>query len=256
MRQIKWFQKQTETRRIFFVDLRGPVPWDDLPNLGSFAVWNSLPSHFSNSEILGVAKNTDELRDLLQQLTRSGMFGGAYRICVQTATSEKDFTDVHYERLIWSVLNGIQTIKSRGDQATLRRARNALESKGMKPGPKAQSDSNRWMIELLHRLSTGMLLKEAVKRPRKPSSASAQLSVFCNEFYQICTWLDAETPDSWQTPKSAKAFLDRLGIRFPQDLSAAMEAYRRGKKSFDRAVAKSKEMELIAKTKFVSDLPL
>ena len=118
-----------------------------------------------------------------------------------------------------------------------------MQSPRLKPGPKTTPESNRWKIEMLHDLETGKMLKQATRQPKRgANSASAELAKYCSEFYNTCNVLRLETKEAWeQGPEGvwSKERFERFGFSFPKDLSAAGEAYRRGKESADRLIAKS-----------------
>lgn len=200
---------------------------DSLPDPGVFAVYNGPPA--PGVVRLFVATGRAELRERLGQFQSKGMLPSPPCVWVEAASSESDLTDFKYEGFVRSVLAGIMMIKNRGDKATLLRVRAALESKGGKPGPKLQPENNAWLIELLKELAAGKPLKKArLPKPWKPSSASATLSRFCWNFYQLCTLFGAPSPEEWQGEYVAHIIHERFGFQFPNDLSAAQEAFRRG----------------------------
>jgi hypothetical protein len=167
-----------------------------------------------------------ELRERLKPLSQSD----TRDVFVESAESEADLTDWDYEHVVWQVLQGIETIKGRGDRITLRRVRAAIERKGEKPGPKADPKQNASLVAVLKELATGKLLKQvSLQKPYKHASVSAKLSPFCWKFYQFCTLFRASSPSEWQAYNVARLIRERFGFSFPDDLTAAEEAFRRGK---------------------------
>jgi hypothetical protein len=189
-----------------------------------------MPGSGRNAVRLFVATGAVELKERLAQFQSKGMLANPSRVFVETAPSENDLTDYEYEGFVRSVLAGIERIKARGDKATLRRVRAALESKGGKPGPKVNPEQRAWLVAVLKELATGKPLKQVtLPKPRKPASVSATLSQFCWRFYQFCNLFDAKSPSEWQTDCIAGLMRERFGFSFPDDLIAAQEAFRRGK---------------------------
>jgi hypothetical protein len=200
---------------------------EGLPNLGVYAAYNRLP--VPGDARLFVAHGPEELLERLEQFQSSGMLPNPPRVWVETAYSESDLTDLEYEGLVRSVLAGINRIKKLGDKATLRRVRSALESRGGKRGPKVIPENNAWVIDLLKELAAGTPLKQArLPKPWKPSSASAKLSRFCWNFYQLCMLYRAPSQKEWQSEHVADVIRKQFGFQFPSDLGAAQEAFLRG----------------------------
>lgn len=158
------------------------------------------------------------------------------RVYVQTAASENDFTDPQYEALVWNVLKGVEMIKSRGDRGTMLRVRAALERRGGQPGPRRQEYASAWKIEALRGLTRHKRFENTLTHARKraPESARQELWKYCRDCYQWCRLADLHSPEDWQRPKAAKHFREQFGLEFPRDLDAAIEAYRRGRKSFEK----------------------
>jgi hypothetical protein len=230
----RWQLRRREKARLyqaFFLDICGAIPWEELPNLGLFAV-EVFPSPGGPFRIV---KGMEELRKTLELYASKGMLPEPSRVFVLTAAREQDFPDRAYEQLVKEVHWGIEQVKKRGDRDTLREIRSALERKGKRPGVAANPENNRWMIDLLTELASGKQLKGAVPRPWKPASASARLSRFCWDFYTWCTLFGAHDRQAWQEPYIARVLRQEFGFRFldegqaGRDLSAANEAYRRGK---------------------------
>jgi hypothetical protein len=226
--------RQLKKCDVFFLDLRKTISWDELPNRGVFAVDECLPAWMSRR--LFTVRSVGELRDTLERFASEGMLPDPGQVYVLTAAREEDLPDQAREEILHSALSAIEALKTRGDIEALREVRRALDRRGKKPGvPRAQN--NRWLIELLFKLaeSPGKSFKELVPEPWKPASASARLSKFCWDFYQDCVLLRAETPETWTDPRSAELLNEWYGFRFgdaklhTHDLSAAREAYRRGK---------------------------
>jgi len=224
--------KAEQKRDVFFLDSRSveAVPWNSLPNRGVFAVYTDLPGPRTGGAVrLFTATGVEELRERFEQFQSKRML--PFRVFVETAPSESDLTDYEYEDFVRSILAGIERIKARGDKATVRRVRAALESNGGRPGPKVDPQQNAWLIAVLKELATGKPLKQVtLPRPRKPASVSAMVSRFCWNFYLLCTLLGANSPSEWQANRVAVTIRERFGFSFPDDLVAAQEALRRGEK--------------------------
>lgn len=221
----------------FFLELAGgAIPWDNLPNRGLYAVYDNFPDF---GDRLHIVEGVDALRQTIETLLQQGKI--PTRVFVATAATKEDLPDPEYVRSVRAVLRGIELIKKRGDKARLRLIRAALERKGGRPGPKADPAKSAWLIGVLKELATGKpLLKQVrLRKPWKPASASAKLSQFCWDFYQLCTLFGANSPREWQEEYVARTIRDRFGFRFPDDLTAAQEAFRRGQASLDRALQRS-----------------
>ncbi|HMD30653.1 MAG TPA: hypothetical protein VKG84_02005 [Candidatus Acidoferrales bacterium] len=219
----------------FWFDISQPkkIRLDHLPNLGFFAVFDRAPDPFSRASRLFVARSPGEFSDKLNHLIAKGALR-AHRVYVETAASEADITDPHYEELVWTVLAGIERIKTRGDRATLLRVRAALERKGMNPGPKKQAYATAWKLDTLRNLSKSMPFESAVTHParkRALESARQELWRYCREFYNWCLLAGIHSPKDWLKPKAAAQFRREFGMNFPRDLDAATEAYKRGKRT-------------------------
>jgi hypothetical protein len=218
-------RKPDPNRDCFVLKLGGSIPWENLPNRGVFAVYDKLPNSLIHPALCFVVRGLPELRERLKPLSQSG----TREVFVETAESETELMDWDYEHLVWRVLQGIETIKRRGDSATLRRVRAAIESKGEKPGPKVNPEKNEWLIGVLKELAAGKPMKEIpLPHPWKPASVSAILSRFCWGFYHLCTLFGANSPDKWQGDYVARIIKKRFGFSFPDNLAAAQEAFRRG----------------------------
>jgi hypothetical protein len=226
--------RPSKNRQSFVLDCTGQVPWELLPNRGWFAVFDGLPQPFSDYRRLFVTNGTNGLRLGLKRHLETGMIRNPRRVYIETAASECDFTDPEYEGKVADILLGIDAIKRRGDERTLRRLRAALSRKGVKRGPKPRQDTRRWKIETLRELAAGKQLKASVAQAKRtPQSASAELVRFCRDFYECCWWLGAHTPDLWRG-YVAGVLSERFGFQFPGDVEAAREAYCRGEESAGR----------------------
>jgi hypothetical protein len=232
-----------ERRLGFWLDLKpGPARGgrlNHLPNLGLFAVFDDLPVAYSDASRLFVARSPRELGNQLRRLIASRAIRNC-RVYVETAASESDFTDLQYEKLVWTVLASVQRIKARGDTATLRRLRAAIERKGIKPGPKAQEYARKWKVETLKNLAHGIPFEAAVTHParkRALESARQEIWMYCREFYLWCLLTNLHRLEEWQKPKAAEHFLKEFGVAFPADLDAAKEAYARGRRTVDKHLA-------------------
>jgi hypothetical protein len=222
----------------FQLQLDGTVPirLGDLPNRGLLAVYDSWPRLGGRRRF--VATDKEQLAQTLEAQRSRGMLFDTERLLICTAASEQDFPDPAYEQLVEQVFSHIEVIRKRGDKVMLRRIRAATERKGKRPGPTADPQNKRCLIDLLADLASQPKtpLKALVKRPLKPASASAQLSRFCWGFYCECRMFDAEKAVQWQDPRVASHFWSEFGFRFldetlgEHDLLAAKEAYRRGKR--------------------------
>ncbi len=229
------------SRQGFWLDLdtRKRIRLDYLPNLGVYAVFDVPPSPFQNASRLFIARTPGELAQKLSRARRTKALR-SNRVYVEAAVSEADITEPGYEQLVWTVLAGIEQIKSRGDKAALRRIRAALERKGLRPGPRRQDYATKWKIETLRNLSTGVSFENAVTHParkRALDSARQELWEYCQEFYRWCLLADQHSPGEWQNPKAGRHFREEFGMEFPRDRDAAAEAYRRGKRTVDRTLA-------------------
>jgi hypothetical protein len=218
----------------FFLDLTGNIPWEELPNRGVFAV-EEFGSPWLRHRFFTV-RGVEKLRDTLETYTSKRMLPNPSHVYVLTAACEEDLPDRDREEILRVVLSGVERIKGWGDKEALRKVRNALERKEEKPGVVAIAENKRWLIDLLAELASGKSLKESVQKPWKPASASACLSRFCWDFYLDCALFRAESSERWTDPRVAKLLNERHGFRLldetlhDQDLSAAEEAYRRGKR--------------------------
>jgi hypothetical protein len=226
--------KALQKYEAFFLNLDGTVPWDKLPNRGVFAVeeFGSPWMRHRFFTVMGV----EGLRGTLETYTSKGMLPDPSHVYVLTAASEEDLPDPVREEVLRVVLSGIERIKGWEDKEALRKIRSALERKGKKPGVVASAQNKRRLIDLLAELASGKSLKESVQKPWKPPSASALLSRFCWDFYLDCVLFSCESSENWTDPRVARLLNDRHGFRLldatlhAHDLSAAKEAYRRGKK--------------------------
>lgn len=222
---------------------------DKLPNLGLLAVFDRAPDPFSQASRLFVARSSGELSQKLKRSIAQGTLR-TNRVYVETAAFEAGFSDTQYEELVWTVLAGVERIKARGDKATLLRVRAALERKGDIPGPKRQSYASAWKLETLQNLAQGTPFARALTHParkRAPESSRQELWRYCREFYLWCLLAELHTPGDWQKPTAARHLRYQFGIQFPRDLVAAIEAYKRGKRTvskhlaaYDRFLAPSK----------------
>jgi hypothetical protein len=236
--------KHNDRREGFWLDLvpSSKMRLGRLPNRGLFAVFYETPGPFSNASRVFVARSTRELGARLRQLVARKMIPNNGRVYVQTAASENDFTEPQYEALVWNVLNGIKTIKARGDRATLLRVRAALDRTGVTPGPKRQQYASSWKIDTLRNLAKKkkQRFEDALTHParkRAPESARQELWKYCKEFYHWCMLANLHSPEDWQNNSAAKYFQEQFGLKFPRDLDAATEAYRRGKKTVEKRLA-------------------
>lgn len=224
----------------FFLDLRGTIPWEKIPNRGVFAVDEFAPTWMSHRFL--TARGISELRETLELYASKGMLPDPSLVYVLTATREEDLPNLARERILHNVLFGIKALKARGDEGALKEVRRALDRRGKKPGVVPKAENKRWLIELLAKLAAepGRSFKELVPRPWKPASANARLSTFCWGFYLDCVFLGAETSEAWSDPRNADLLRQWHGFDFSDaerrdhDVLAAKEAYRRGKAQVPR----------------------
>jgi hypothetical protein len=222
---------------LFLVNLRAKVPWDDLPNRGLFAIYDTFPGPPWMCRPIYIGAGEVGLRHAIHALSLQKRIHRPPHVVVCTAASERDLPDPAYQAAIRQVLDGIALVKERGDTETLLKFRSALERKGTRPGVAADPENKRWLINLLADLASGKRsLKESVPRPWKPSSASARLSRFCWDFYVQCVLFGAHDLRGWKDPFMANVLKNEFGFCFlderfaRHDSIAAREAYRRGKR--------------------------
>jgi hypothetical protein len=221
---------------LFLVNLRARVPWDNLPNRGLFAIYDTLPGPPWMCRPIYLGAGRASLRHAIRSLSRLERTRRPAHVVVCTAASRKDLPDPAYQAAIRQALHGIALAKERGDKETLLKLRSALERKGRRSGVVADPENKRWLIELLFNLASGKKsLKESVPKPWKPASASARLSRFCWDFYAQCVLFGAHDPRDWNDPFMANVLKSEFGFCFldehfgGHDSIAASEAYRRGK---------------------------
>jgi hypothetical protein len=232
------------------------------PSQSSWAAYDvSLPGHPSfRPSVQPVRRVIVEEKDAatfvnrLRELYAHGEFVG--EVWVATAAVRELLIDPEWEAQVQCAIRTIKVASARQDKKSLGRFRSAIEGRGLKPGPKTTLKSTEWKIETLHAMAQGKALKAALShRKRKPNSASAELSRYCKEFYSKVrffesvlgihteefwqklmeigneeSWLGSGHKRGWSQYPWLKQELNRFGFSFPADLSAAKEAYRRGKK--------------------------
>jgi len=231
--------KERDKYESFILDFSGGsegIPWDRIPNRGLFAVEENASAWMRRR--LFIARTLEELRQTLQLYASKGMLPDPANVFVLTAACEEDLPDLVSEEILHTVLFGIERLKERGNKDALREVRRALERKGTKRGAKSNAENNRWLIELLARVvaEPEKSFKEIVPKPWTRASASARLSKFCWDFYMDCVLFRAENSERWAEPRVAELLNSRHGFQLldtrlhAHDLSAAKEAYRRGKK--------------------------
>ena len=223
--------KSQDRRETFFLNLTGRIPWRELPNRGMFAVLDEI-SRWGCGRRLCIAHSPAELRRCLTRLRKKGMLPNPSGVCVETAASESDLTDLEYERLIQDVLIGIDAIKGRGDKTTLRRLRSAIESSGRKPGPVPTYKTRRRLVQLLQDLAKERgVFKALVPHER---SARAQLHRFCTRFHDDCFWLGISSVDDLKRACGSHYVKRKLRelhcLDLPANLAAAKAAYLLGEK--------------------------
>jgi hypothetical protein len=210
--------------------------WKGLPNLGLYAYYEGFRTpHFRR---VFIAATEVELRRSLESLDKKGMLQDSDPIAVCTAASERDFPDPEFDELMRQTLRSIGLVRKKGSKEDVLRLRGALENTGKKRGAPPKPENKQWLIELLAKLAVipHASFKQLVNKPWKPASASARLSRFCWDFYQSCVSFGAHDPNTWKEPYVATIFAEEFGFCFldekrgERDVSAALEAYRRGKR--------------------------
>jgi hypothetical protein len=209
--------------------------WKDLPNLGLYAYYEGFATPYFRRVF--TAATEEDLRRSLESLDKKGMLKDSYEIAVCTAASKRDFPDPEFDELMRQTLRSIDLVRKKGTKEDVLRLRGALENTGKKRGPQPKTENKRWLIDLLAELaadSTGNF-KGLIKEPWKPKSARTRLARFCWEFYMSCVFFGVHDPDKWKEPYVAKILAEKFGFYFlneklgEHDVSAALEAYRRGK---------------------------
>jgi hypothetical protein len=161
---------------------------------GIWAAYDSVPFLRRILIETSAVKFVERLRELRAQGKISG------QVYIETAFEEKFLYDPKREERTRIAIQVTREAKAGGDKNALRRIRRASESNGLKRGPKVTAESNRWKIEALHDLAKGKPLKQSISHPRRrPNSASAELSRYCRDFYDVCRLLGMETREAWQS---------------------------------------------------------
>lgn len=213
-----------------------------VPNRGLFAVYEGLPEPFISARLLFVTRSMRELSVRLRDLRKKGEFSTGY-VYVQTAVSKADLTDLRHEYTIRRVLADIEKIKKAGtDKQTRLLIRRALEREGLTPGPRRE-DHAAWKIATLCNLSKGMRFEGALNATGVSlalESSRQGVWKYCREFYRWCKIMGLHTPEDWQRSRGDVSLLRlRFGLELPRDRDAVVEAYRRGKKTFENRLSKA-----------------
>ena len=212
-----------------------------------------LLEHEAFPNVLGAYSHENKLictarskRSLIRKLKKRKEEGPIQEV---RAKSERDlpaiyyqsrFSDAEYRKMKSQGYAVVMEAKRRGDKQYLDDLAREIRISGER-GDKAEKKENRWMIEVLHKLSTD---KSATVKGQVPDSAqdvekasrslSTRLRRFCLRAHSTWKELSCPRPEWWLRPRVANPFYGRCGFVLPRDEQAAREAIKRGEKYYKR----------------------